>query len=91
MLTIKLDCQNGHRVKWNSQPTLDRMAADNLALSCAILFSGETYARLSHFAKLINIQFFSKQLYNIIQKKCFVSRYKYILGAASRCSTSCSK
>ena len=67
MLTIKLDCHNGHNVKWNSQPTLCRMAAGNLELSCAILFSGGTYARLSHFAKLINIQFFSKQLYNIIK------------------------
>ena len=29
MLTVKLDCHNGHSVKWNSQPTLGRMAAGN--------------------------------------------------------------
>ena len=68
MITIKPDCHNGLSLKWNSQPTVGRMAAGNSELSCAILFSGGTYARLSHFAKLINIQFFSKQLHNIIQK-----------------------
>ena len=50
LLTIELDYHNGHSFKWNSQPTLGRMAAGNLELSCAILFSGGTYARLSHFA-----------------------------------------
>ena len=71
MLTIKLDCHNSHSVKWNSQPTLGRMATGNLELSCAILFSGGTYARLSHFAKLINIQFFFQSNCITLYKKFF--------------------
>ena len=43
------------------------MPAGNLMVSAAILFSGETYSKISHFAEILKLQFLSESAYYRIQ------------------------
>ena len=67
-LSLEITCINGHTTKWNSQPFINRMAAGNLLLCSAILFSGNTFSRISQFAQFSNLKFPRKDCYNSIQK-----------------------
>lgn len=42
---------------WVSQPTVKRAAAGNLLLSGTILFSGNTFSRVSEMASKVNLAF----------------------------------
>ena len=67
LLTVNISCLNGHDVKWTSQPLIAGMPAGNLNVAAAILFSGQTYQRLSHFADILKIVFISESTYYRIQ------------------------
>ena len=72
-LFVKLFCVNGHHVlEWNSQPLLGKMPSCNLLSAAATLYSGNTYARISKFAELLNLQFFSHTVYDEMQTKYLV-------------------
>ena len=43
LLVVNGSCPHGHDVHWQSQPTVRNMAAGNLLLPAAILFSGLTH------------------------------------------------
>ena len=68
-VTVKLFCINGHKTQWNSQPLINNMPAGNLLTSAAILFSGNTFYRVSQVSSLLNLQFFSKATFYGIQNK----------------------
>ncbi len=57
-----------------SQPLVGEMPAGNLLFSTAITLSGETFQRMSHFCRLINIRCISQSVHDRIQKE-------YVLGA----------
>lgn len=67
-LTVKLSCHNNHNIVWHSQPLLNKMAAGNLLISAAILFSGGTFSNFNTFCELLTLQFLSKSLFYKIQK-----------------------
>ena len=67
-ITMAAYCINGHQiVKWDSQPKHGRMPLGNLLLSGAILCSGQTYERVAHMCRLINIRIPSGTTYDSYQ------------------------
>ena len=72
MLSVLIFCVNGHEISWNSQPLINRMPAGNLLASAAILFSGNTFSRISQLASFLNLKFFSHTTFYDIQKKYLI-------------------
>ena len=68
MLSVKYSCLNGHILKWNSQPLINAMPGGNLLLSAAILFSGNTYTKISSFSSFCGMLLMSETKYYNIQK-----------------------
>lgn len=72
-MLVTLKCIDDHEVyKWTSQPVVGKMHVGNLLSASSILYSGLTFSRLSSFASLLNLQFFSKTLYSSIQRDYLV-------------------
>ncbi|XP_070548070.1 uncharacterized protein [Ptychodera flava] len=73
-LYLKWVCQAGHiNFTWCSQPILNRrLHAGDLAASSAALLSGNNYAKIALFAKIMNLGFVSKSTYYKIQKHYLV-------------------
>lgn len=69
LLIVNRTCTKGHCCLWTSQPLLNGMAAGNLLLSAAILFSGCTYRKISHLASIINLQVMAERTFHSIQRK----------------------
>ena len=69
MLTVKTTCLCGHSKTWQSQPLTNGAATGNLLIPAAILFSGNTFQHIQHFAKLLNMQIVSCTSYYKTQKK----------------------
>lgn len=63
MLTVKYSCLSGHSDLWRSQPFVDRKPVGNVLLSAAILFTGNSYTKVSSFAKTVNLAFPSRTTY----------------------------
>ena len=68
-LSVKLFCINGHQSSWKSQPLIKNTPAGNLLSSAVILFSGNTFERISQFASFLNLHFISNPTFYSIQKK----------------------
>lgn len=66
---IKTLCTNGHEYTWTSQPEINGYFSGNIFLSAAILYSGNTYARISQCFKMINVILFSSSNFYKVQKK----------------------
>ena len=69
MLIITLLCAENHEIVWYSQPNLSGMAAGNIFLSAAILFTCNTFQRIKELLNVINVSFISHSTFNKIQKK----------------------
>lgn len=63
MLTVKYSCLSGHSDVWRSQPFENKKPVGNVLLSAALLFTGNSYSKMSSFAKSINLAFPSKTVY----------------------------
>ena len=68
MVTVNYSCINGHESIWNSQPLVNQSPTGNLLGSAAILFSGNTYKRISDFDFLFNLQLFSETTFYQYQR-----------------------
>lgn len=68
MLNVSATCINGHDIKWDSQPIINRLPVGNLLVSAAILFSGNTFQRVCQIASFLKLQFFSHNTYYDIQR-----------------------
>ena len=68
LLLAKVICHNKHIHKWQSQPIVNNTGAGNIRLSGAILFTGNTFNRISEMFGSINISPFSRTLFYNIQK-----------------------
>ena len=60
---VNITCENGHKNQWCSEPKLSKARAGNILLASAVLFSGNTFSRISEMMKIANISFFSHILY----------------------------
>ena len=60
--------ETGHENKWPSQPHLNRAFAGNILLVSGILYSGNTFSRITAMMKIANALFFSHTLYLRTQK-----------------------
>ena len=69
MLSVEAVCIQGHVNKWDSQPSINGMPIGNLLISAAILFSGNTFTPINHFATCLNLQLVSKSSFYKIQEK----------------------
>ena len=69
MLSVTMTCINSHLTCWSSQPLIKNIAAGNLLSSAAILFSANTFSRISQFASFLDLKFFSHTTYYNIQNK----------------------
>ncbi len=70
LLRVDYDCKEGHHGTWLSQPILrHRMAAGNLLLSAATLFSGSTYERVREMAEVMKLPIMSQSQFYSIQRK----------------------
>ena len=68
LLTVTMTCPKKHVHKWQSQSIINRIGAGNLLLSASILYSGNTFTRISEMLSSINVVAFSETLYYQIQK-----------------------
>ena len=64
LLSVEIKCKLGHVYKWFSQPRNQ----GNLQFAAAILYSGNTYSRVSEMFSLVNISFFSHSVFYNLQK-----------------------
>ena len=72
-LCVKLVCENGHKIfDWTSQPLMGKMPSCNLLSVTATLLSGNTFARIAQYAKLLNLQLYSHTVHDEIQTKYLV-------------------
>ncbi len=55
MLTVTLQCSNGHFITWNSQPLVKDIPAGNLLAANAILLCGGSFAKFSQFAHVFKL------------------------------------
>ena len=69
MLIVMLLYAENHETVWYSQPNLSGIAAGNIFLSAAILFTGNTFQRIKEHMDVINASFISQTTFNKIQKK----------------------
>ena len=68
-LIVQLVCINKHQNTWKSQPIVQRYSKGNLTLAAAVLFSANTFQRISKYFDVANIQWIAKTAYYSIQKK----------------------
>lgn len=69
MLSVELTCHDGHVTHWDSQPTIKRKPVGNLLLAASILFTGNTFARVSRLASCLNLQFISESVFYDTQQQ----------------------
>ena len=67
LLSIETNCCQSHTYLWQSQPHVQQMAAGNLLISSAILFTGNTHTRIKEIANVLNLQFLSEKSFCGIQ------------------------
>ena len=82
-LAVTTHCIEGHKCMWLSQPEVNRMAAGNLILPAAILFSGSTFTKFSELASIANIQIMSKVNSILFRTSIYFQLYQ-ILGRLTR-------
>ena len=68
LATIKMKCPGEHVHTWRSQPMINDTSAGNVLLSGAILYSGNTYNRISEMLSSINVAHFSRTIFYNLQK-----------------------
>ena len=68
VLVVTMKCHNKHTHTWRSQPMVNNTGAGNILLSGAILYTGNTFKRISEMFDSINIPHFSRTLFYSIQK-----------------------
>ena len=68
LLIVTMRCAKSHTHKWYSQPIINRIGAGNVILSAAILYSGNTFMRISEMFSSVNLVHFSRTLFYNIQK-----------------------
>lgn len=69
LLHVKLFCLNSHLIlDWKSQDMFGKVGAGNVLASAAILFSGNTFSRVSQFAEFLGVPFISKSTFYQVQK-----------------------
>ena len=73
ILTIKSSCVNDHECAWSSQPLIKNVPAGNVLMSASILFSGNTFAKISQLASLMNLRFLSTSSFFSIQNNYLFS------------------
>ena len=69
MLIVTLLCAENQETVWYSQANLSNMAAGNIFLSAAILFTGNTFQPIKEVMDMINVSFISHITFNKILKK----------------------
>ncbi len=68
-LVVSWGCQSGHAGgRWAAQPSCDKIRAGNLILASALLFSGNSYAKVGLMFNFCNLQYFSSTLFNQYQQ-----------------------
>ena len=68
MLCVKIVCNVGHSVIWRSQSLVRGIAEGNLRLAAAVLFSGNTFSRMSSICSFAGIRFIAEKTYFRYQK-----------------------
>ena len=69
LLVVTGSCPHGHEVHWQSQPTVRNMAAGNLLVPAAILFSGLTFTAFASMARTLNLPMIAESYFYKIQKE----------------------
>ena len=68
-LYVKTVCPVKHSCAWSSQLQAGKMAAGNLDIAAGILFTGNTYGRVSDLSNLLHIAMIGKTLFHRLQKR----------------------
>ncbi|XP_064471007.1 uncharacterized protein LOC135385556 [Ornithodoros turicata] len=85
LLTVKAECPSEHTLSWKSQPEVNRMAAGNILLSGAILFSGASATKVLRLLESINVQVISKVAYNTYQRGCLLPAVTQVSTTEREC------
>ena len=78
LLIVQTVCENGHNLRWHSQPAYGRgnavVGVGTWLLSAAILFSGGLFSTFSLFSHLLNLCFIGKSTFFDNQQKILCRR-----------------
>ena len=66
-MIVKMKCEDNHKNVWKSQPNCNCYSVGNLTSAASVLFSANTFQRLSQFFDLAGIQWISKSSFYAIQ------------------------
>ncbi|KAH9373108.1 hypothetical protein HPB48_001078 [Haemaphysalis longicornis] len=77
LLKITAECGDHYKV-WYSQPLVNGMAAGNILLCAAIMFSGASPTKVLRLLASVNISVPSKTCYMVYQKGCLVPAIKKV-------------
>ena len=68
-MIVKMKCEDNHKYVWKSQPNCNYYSVGNLTSAASVLFSANTFQRLSQFFDLAGIQWISKSSFYTIQNR----------------------
>lgn len=68
-IAYQIECLGKHKYIWHSQPIIHRQPLGNLIFAAGILLTGNTYSRISAIANAVKLKFFSKSVFNRIQRE----------------------
>ena len=66
---VRTECLNHHTDSWRSDSDINGMSGANILVAAAILFTGNTYSRISEVAELLNLNFMSRGTFYNIQSQ----------------------
>lgn len=72
LITIHWECEQRHRGQWNSCTDLRGMPSNNLLVSASTVITGSTYADISDWAAVVNLQLPKKTTFYAIQSSYLI-------------------
>lgn len=72
LISVIWQCEQGHKGHWKSCFDVRGMPSNNLLVSASTVFSGSTYADISEWAAVLNLQVPHKTTFNAKQSSCLI-------------------
>lgn len=72
LITVLWECEQGHKGQWNSCPDVRGIPSNNLLVSAGTVFTGSTYAAISEWATVLNLQVPHKTTFYAIQSSYLI-------------------
>ena len=72
MVTVTIECTDGHIYSWSSQPNDETLPWGNLSVAAAVLYSGSSYKKMATFFSHMKVPFISSSTFYKIQQSYLI-------------------